>query len=56
MKTTQEQIKLLLQAHTMQEVATELNISKRTLYNVLKRLEIPLVGRKGRSGRKFKIC
>jgi predicted DNA-binding transcriptional regulator YafY len=56
MKTTQEQIKILLKTHTMQEVATKLKISKRTLYNSLSRLGIPLVGRKGRSGRKFKIC
>ena len=56
MKTTQEQIEFLLETHTMQEVATKLRISKRTLYNIRYRLGLPLVGRKGRSGRKFKIC
>lgn len=55
MKTTKEQITLDLETHTMLEVATKLRISQRTLYNVLKRFGISLVGRKGRSGRKFKI-
>jgi len=62
-KEIKEKIELLLKSkHTIEKVAKELEeltnkkVCKRTVYNMLSRLGIPPVGRKGRSGRKFKIC
>jgi hypothetical protein len=62
-KEIKEKIELLLKSnHTIEKVAKELEeltskkVCKRTVYNMLYRLGIPRVGRKGRSGRKFKIC
>lgn len=53
--TKKEKIISLLKKHSITIVAKKLNISVRGLYNALERLEIPNVGRKGRSGRKSKI-
>lgn len=62
-KEIKEKIEFLLKAkHTVEEVAKKLEeltnkeVCTRTVYNILSRLGIPKPGRKGRSGRKFKIC
>lgn len=62
-KEIKEKIEFLLKAkHTIKEVAKKLEeltnkeVCTRTVYNILIRLGIPKPGRKGRSGRKFKIC
>jgi len=58
-KEIKEKIELLLETYTMKEVAKELKVSLGALYRekgVFARLGIPLPGRKGHSGRKFKIC
>jgi transposase len=55
-----EKIELLLKNGVeMDEIAAELKVSKGTLYHekgVFARFGIPLRGKKGQSGRKFKIC
>ena len=68
MKTTQELTKeqtkekiefFLKNGVEMDEIAAELKVSKSALYGengVFARFGIPLRGRKGQSGRKFKIC
>jgi hypothetical protein len=59
-KETKERIEILLENGVkMDEIAAELKVSKGALYHekgVFARFGIPKPGRKGRSGRKFKIC
>ena len=57
---TKEKIELLLKNGVeIDEIAAELKVSTGALYGengVFARFGIPLRGRKGQSGRKFKIC
>jgi hypothetical protein len=59
-KEIKEKIELLLKNGVeMDEIAAELKVSKGALYGengVFARFGIPLRGKKGQSGRKFKIC
>lgn len=59
-KETKEKIELLLKNGVeMDEIAAELKVSKGAFYaknGIFARFGIPKPGRKGRSGRKFKIC
>lgn len=59
-KEIKEKIELLLKNGVeIDEIAAELKVSKGALYHekgVFARFGIPLRGKKGQSGRKFKIC